>query len=224
MQFNQTQIEAEGVEHSGHSAADRLSLADWRRRMAEMYVAIREAAEANQPAALAHFRAERDQLFKLHAQSPLDPAQRAVFKNLPYYAYQPSWRVVGRIDPDVPQHTFHVKLPADGDFYYTRIGQVHFTVQGVEAHLSLFWIEGYGGGLFLPFKDQTNGQSSYGGGRYLYDTIKSADLGADPDRIVLDFNYAYNPSCAYSPQWVCPLSPPENSLTFAVEAGELAFE
>jgi uncharacterized protein (DUF1684 family) len=162
-------------------------------------------------------------LFKFHAQSPLDPAQQAVFHGLPYYDYDPSWRLVGRIDPDVPHETFHVRLPADGDFYYTRIGRAHFMAQGVEAQLSLFWIEGYGGGLFLPFKDRTNGQSSYGGGRYLYDTIKGADPGADPDRIVLDFNYAYNPSCAYNPRWVCPLSPPENSLPFAVKAGELAF-
>jgi uncharacterized protein (DUF1684 family) len=223
MQCDQTQIE-EGARRSSHNAADRLSLAEWRRRVGEMYAAARAAAEADQPAALARFRAERDQLFEYHVQSPLDPAQRVSFTGLAYYAYQASWRVVGRIDPDVPRQTFHIELPADGDFYYTRIGQVHFTVQGVEAQLSLFWVEGYGGGLFLPFKDQTNGQSSYGGGRYLYDTIKGADLGAYPDRIILDFNYAYNPSCAYSPQWVCPLSPPENSLAFAVEAGELAFE
>ena len=91
---------------------------------------------------------------------------------------------------------------------------------GQPAELSAFWIEGYGGGLFVPFRDATSGATTYGGGRYLYDTIKGADLGAGAERIVLDFNYAYNPSCAYNDEWVCPLSPPENRLLFAVEAGE----
>jgi uncharacterized protein (DUF1684 family) len=90
--------------------------------------------------------------------------------------------------------------------------------------LTLFWIQGYGGGLFLPFKDSTNGSETYGGGRYLYDTIKGADLGASPDAVLLDFNFAYNPSCAYSPQWTCPLAPAENTLRVRIEAGERAFE
>jgi hypothetical protein len=91
------------------------------------------------------------------------------------------------------------------------------------AALTLYWVEGYGGGLFLPFKDLTNGGKTYGGGRYLYDTIKGADLGAGNGALVLDFNYAYNPSCAYNPRWICPLPPRENALYAAVEAGELAF-
>jgi hypothetical protein len=107
-----------------------------------------------------------------------------------------------------------------------RIGWVSFTVGGKRRRLALHWIEGYGGGLFLPFKDLTNirppaGQGeTYGGGRYLLDTIKGADLGSSADRLVLDFNYAYNPSCAYHPRWACPLAPEENTLPFAVTAGE----
>ena len=103
------------------------------------------------------------------------------------------------------------------------MARVRFAVPGHEAELSLFWVGGYGGGLFLPFRDATHGRETYGGGRYLYDTIKGADLGAGVDEVVLDFNYAYNPSCAYNDRWVCPLSPPENSLPFAVEAGEKLF-
>ena len=91
------------------------------------------------------------------------------------------------------------------------------------AHLNLYWIEGYGGGLFLPFRDATNGRVSYGGGRYLYDTIKGADLGAGSESVLLDFNFAYNPSCAYNDRWVCPLSPPENWLPQAIRAGEKSF-
>ena len=100
------------------------------------------------------------------------------------------------------------------------MARVRFTRTGRDATLSLFWLEGYGGGLFLPFKDGTSGIEGYAGGRYLYDTIKGADLGMQSDQIVLDFNYAYNPSCAYNDRWVCPLPPPENRLPFAVTAGE----
>jgi uncharacterized protein (DUF1684 family) len=80
---------------------------------------------------------------------------------------------------------------------------------------------GYGGGVFLPFRDATNNRQTYGGGRYLYDTIKGADLGTAQGGIVLDFNYAYHPSCYYNPRWVCPLAPPQNILDFPVTAGEM---
>ena len=84
----------------------------------------------------------------------------------------------------------------------------------------MYWLEGYGGGIWLPFADATSGADTYGGGRYLYDTIKGADLGAGERELVLDFNYAYNPSCAYDERWSCPLPPAENRLPFAVPAGE----
>ena len=83
---------------------------------------------------------------------------------------------------------------------------------GHAAALAVYWLEGYGGGLWLPFADATSGASTYGGGRYLYDTIKGADLGVSERAIVLDFNYAYNPSCAYDERWSCPLSPPREPL------------
>jgi uncharacterized protein len=98
---------------------------------------------------------------------------------------------------------------------------------GLEEHLggevTLYWIGGYGGGVFLPFRDASSGRETYGGGRYLLDTIKGADLGQAPDgRLIFDFNFAYNPSCAYSDEWVCPLSPPENTLPASLRVGELA--
>lgn len=114
-------------------------------------------------------------------------------------------------------------LGADGALRYTRIALAQFTGPHGPAALSLYWIEGYGGGLFLPFRDHTSGAETFGGGRYLYDTIKGADLGSGERSIVLDFNYAYNPSCAYDERWVCPLAPPENALPFAVRAGERRF-
>ena len=86
--------------------------------------------------------------------------------------------------------------------------------------LEVFWLDAYSGGVFLPFRDATAGKTTYGGGRYLLDTAKSADLGAIGDELVLDFNFAYHPSCHYDPKWVCPLAPLGNRLEVAIEAGE----
>lgn len=199
------------------------TLAEWRRTVAELYAAVRWAPSDDQSRAWEVFRAARNELFTLHPDSPLDPEQRAEFAGLDYYPYDPAARVIGTLDRAVERATFEVDLPAEGVCRYTRVARIGFTLHGQAAELSVFWIEGYGGGLFLPFRDATCGRTTYGGGRYLYDTIKGADLGAGAQQIVLDFNYAYNPSCAYNDQWVCPLSPPENRLPFAVEAGERAF-
>jgi uncharacterized protein (DUF1684 family) len=74
--------------------------------------------------------------------------------------------------------------------------------------------------VFLPFRDATSGTTSYGGGRYLWDSVKGADLGSADEELVLDFNYAYHPSCVYDPRWSCPLAPRDNWLGIPVEAGE----
>ena len=203
--------------------ANPVELAIWRRTVAEMYAFVRQTWAEDQPDACDMFRTERDRMFKEHPQSPLSAEQSEVFGFLAYYPYDPAWRVTGTFDTEVKKETFTVDLPDEGPFRYTRIARVHFRVRRQEAKLSLFWVEGYGGGLFLPFKDETNGEATYGGGRYLYDTVKGADLRVEPDELVLDFNYAYNPSCAYNDRWVCPLPPAENTLPFAVEAGEKAF-
>ena len=103
---------------------------------------------------------------------------------------------------------------------FARFGVARFELGGEELALELYWLTAYGGGLFVPFRDATSGAETYGGGRYLLDTVKGSDLGMDGDRLVLDFNFAYNPSCSYDPRWVCPLSPPANRLPLAVRAGE----
>ena len=89
-----------------------------------------------------------------------------------------------------------------------------------EAELTAYWLQEYGGGVFLPFRDATAGSGTYGGGRYLLDTAKGADLGSSGDRVVLDFNFAYHPSCVHDPRWSCPLAPTDNALTMTVNAGE----
>jgi uncharacterized protein len=199
-------------------AAELIALADWRRQVAELYATVRH--ESDPERAWHDFRAARDRLFRTHAQSPLTAAQTAAFTSLPYFHYDPAWRVQGTIDEHVTRDTFAVELPAEGALRYRRVARVHFRVQGTRSMLSLFWLEGYGGGLFLPFRDATNGQTTYPGGRYLYDTIKGADLNRSADEFILDFNFAYNPSCAYNDRWVCPLPPPENRLALPVRAGE----
>jgi uncharacterized protein (DUF1684 family) len=100
------------------------------------------------------------------------------------------------------------------------VGRVVFTLLGSERSLDAFWLEGYAGGLFVPFKDGTSGTETYGAGRYLLDTVKGADLGETEGGLVLDFNFAYAPSCAHDPRWACPLAPPGNVLSVPVRAGE----
>ncbi len=95
-----------------------------------------------------------------------------------------------------------------------------FELSGAPLRLSLYWLDGYAGGLFLSFRDATSGKETYGACRYLLDTVKGADLGTEGERLVLDFNFAYNPSCAYDARWACPLAPPENRLAVSVRAGE----
>ena len=117
-----------------------------------------------------------------------------------------------------------INLPSSTseNFSFRRIGSVQLRGP-LEGHrLSVFWMAGYAGGLFVPFRDATSGESTYGAGRYLLDTIKSADHGGDrrEGTVVLDFNMAYHPSCAYDPRWSCPLAPPENRLAVPVEVGE----
>ena len=103
----------------------------------------------------------------------------------------------------------------------TSVGALRFTLDGASQELGAYWLDGYAGGLFVPFADGTSGQETYGGGRYALDTAKGADLGMEGEGVVLDFNFAYAPSCAHDPRWRCPLAPAANRLQVAVRAGEM---
>jgi uncharacterized protein (DUF1684 family) len=201
-----------------------VSLAEWRREITELYASIRETPTSEWDEARREFRETRDHLFGEHPQTPLTGSDRSGFDGLRYYPYDPGYRVTGTLTHDVDPETFEVELRDDGTFRYRRIARTRFELAGRSLELSVYWVEGYGGGLFLPFGDRSNGEGSFGGGRYLYDGIKGADLGAGTDEIPLDFNFAYNPSCAYSDRWHCPLAPTENDLPVAIEAGERTFE
>ena len=196
---------------------DALDLADWRRRMFELYADVRAAVVPED--AWQTWRDTRDELFRSHPQSPIQENEREAFERLDYFAYDPKLRVAGTVSPAEPEH-HDMATSGRETFGFTRFGVVDFAVSRTLCRLELFWLDGYGGGIFLPFKDATSGAATYGGGRYLLDTVKGADLGTDEGDLILDFNFAYNPSCSYDPRWVCPLSPSENRLDIAIEAGE----
>jgi uncharacterized protein (DUF1684 family) len=198
---------------------DGVGLQDWKRKVTDMYAAAR--AETDASAASARWRARRDELFATHPHTPLPDSERARFRGLPYYEYDPALRVFADVEQVEPRRV-EIATSDESAYAFIRFALAHFVPGGREASLELYWLEGYGGGLFLPFGDATNGVTTYGTGRYLLDTIKGADLGSEDGRLVLDFNFAYNPSCAYDPKWVCPLAPPANRLSFAIEAGERA--
>jgi uncharacterized protein len=190
---------------------DELDLADWRERVARLYMSDGD---------LGGFRRGRDELFATHPQSPIPTEQRPAFKGLRYFPPDPSAVVEADLRPAAGTIEIDTGGP-DGIVRHRRVG-VADTPYGP---LTLWWVEGYGGGLFLAFRDTTCGSESYGGGRYLTDTIKGTHgrgvTVLAPDRVRLDFNYAYNPSCAYDPEWACPLAPPENRLSVPVRAGEM---
>jgi uncharacterized protein len=183
-------------------------LVDYRRRVHELYARVRRAGTAS-PDAFTDFVATRDALFARHPQSPVPAERRAGFAGLAYHAYDGGLRFVAPLDLDVPRSTLELRLAADGVVALERFAQVVVPFPGAPARLSLYWVGGYGGGLFLPFRDATNGTTTYGGGRYLLDTIKGADLGSVGDAIVLDFNSSTTSSSAPArpppPSW--PVSP-----------------
>jgi uncharacterized protein (DUF1684 family) len=194
-------------------AVDALELLDWKRRISELYAEIRSAPVPE--AAWRRWRQVRDELFRSHPQSPLPAEVRGSFATVSYFDYDPELRFLAAVEPAEPQ-SLELADSVGSNTLFTRFAVARFELGALE----LYWLEGYGGGVFLPFGDTTNGSETYGAGRYLLDTVKGADLGMAGDRLVLDFNFAYNPSCSYDPRWACPLTPPANRLALEIRAGE----
>ena len=192
-----------------------LTLLDWRRRVHALYAQVRATPDPAEAHAL--WRAGRDDLFATHPDTPLLPPDRAAFAGLPVAAYDPAWRFEVVVDADVEPARLEVPTGTDGTVVFDRIGRADLPGAG---SLDVWWLGSYGGGVFVPVKDAGAGHSSYGGGRYLLDTVKGADLGGRTGALVLDLNFAYNPSCAYDPAWACPLAPPGNVLDVEVPVGE----
>ncbi|HEX3238099.1 MAG TPA: DUF1684 domain-containing protein [Gaiellaceae bacterium] len=198
------------------TTAETLALLDWKRRVFSLYAAVR-ALEPQ--AGWELWRETRDELFRSHPQSPLPAEGRASFDGLEYWPYDPQARVLAQLE-DVEAPPEPVETSGSEPILFRPFARASFELGGEPLSLEVAWLAAYGGGVFLCFRDATSGRESYGGGRYLLDTVKGADLGEDDGRLVLDFNFAYDPSCSYDPGWACPLAPPANRLAVAVEAGE----
>jgi uncharacterized protein (DUF1684 family) len=188
-----------------------LELADYRAAVARIYLTATD---------LADFRDRRDRLFASHPQSPIPRTDD--FEAIRYFP--PGEEFVAEVDlREAPGELDIDTAGPDGVCRYDRVG----ILDTPWGQLSLWWLAAYGGGLFLPVRDTTCGDESYGGGRYLTDTVKGTHgRGVElvsPTRVRLDFNYLYNPSCAYDDRWLCPLAPPENRLDVPVRAGELRY-
>jgi uncharacterized protein (DUF1684 family) len=192
-----------------------MTLLEWRRAVAALYEDARRTSDREPAAALARFRAGRDRLFREHPDSPLAADVRASFPGLRYWPHDPALRFEAVVET-LPPEPAAARSIAGESFPLIRIGRVRLPI----GQLEVYWIEVYGGGVFIPFRDATAGVETYGAGRYLIDTSKGADLGGSGDRLVLDFNYAYHPSCAYDERWSCPLVGSANRLGPAVRAGE----
>jgi uncharacterized protein len=195
-----------------------MEVVDWRRRVFALYAAVRQADDPEEAHEL--WRIERDELMAHHPATPLLSADRLMFEGLPIAPYDADWRFELPIVEAEPGG-FDFATGTDGVVPFERIGKVEVPEVG---SLDVWRLTSYGGGLFIPVRDALAGRpdGTYGGGRYLIDTIKGADLGSDAagGTIVLDFNFAYNPSCAYDPAWACPLAQPGNVLRVPVPVGE----
>jgi uncharacterized protein (DUF1684 family) len=191
-----------------------LTLLDWRRRVAALYAEVRGAADPR--SAHEQWRAGRAELFRTHPDSPDHDAV------LRYAPYDESLRFEVDVDGDVEPARIEIATATDGVVPFERIGRVAL---GDVGTLDVWWLASYGGGVWLPVRDAN--PETYGGGRYLLDTVKGADLGGDVDpatgrgTLVVDLNFAYNPSCAYDERWACPLAPAGNVIDGSSPAGEL---
>jgi uncharacterized protein len=184
-----------------------LELLDWKRRIFELYAEVRSLPPRE---GWERWRAMRAELYRDHPQSPAPG-----YGSLSYFDYDPELRFVAEVEP-VEEATIEIAGSAGSVTTFRRFGRVQLPFGALE----LYWLQGYGGGVFLPFRDATAGSETYGAGRYLLDTVKGSDLGAEDGALVLDFNFAYNPSCSYDDSWACPLAPPANRLQAPIQAGE----
>ncbi len=199
-------------EHS----TDRLALFDWRRSIQSLYANVRALLPDEPIEAHRVWRDTRDDLFENHSQSALSDDGRVAFTGLEYFDYDPSLAFAAPIER-VAVERIQLGTSSGDPMMFERFGRLTMPV----GTLDVYWLDEYGGGVFVPFRDLTAGDETYGAGRYLLDTAKSADLGSTADGdLVVDFNFAYNPSCSYNDVWSCPLARPGSRLDIRLEAGE----
>jgi len=184
-----------------------LELLDWRRSVAALYAAVR----ADPDPAHAHdvWRDGRQRLLSDHTESPNRAAQLRVAP------YDPAWRFEVALEPATALR-IEIATATDGVVPFERIGSVTLPPLGP---VDVWWLDSYGGGVWVPLRDAN--PETYGGGRYVLDTVKGADLGGSDGALSVDLNFAYNPSCAYDPAWACPLAPEGNRTDVSVPVGEM---
>lgn len=217
----------DGADLDEQDSVTRMSavdIADWRLRTFALYATVRKIAADNPAEAHSYWRQERDRMFGTHPASPLTDAAKASFGGLKTADYDPIYRFHVPITPEGAGREMNVETGTDGVVRFVRLGTFDLPEMG---QLAVWKLNGYGGGIFVPFRDATAGRpgGSYGAGRYLLDTIKGSFHGVSGTgsgaEFVLDFNFAYNPSCAYNEAWACPLAGPSNRLAVELPAGEL---
>jgi len=164
---------------------------------------------------LKRFRAEKDRVFARDPHSPLTAEQRHNFQGLAYFDENPQLVIHAGIDREVDPEEVRMGTSSGEEQVYHRYGLVRFRVDDQPAQLILYSSED-SHELFVPFRDATSGHETYGAGRYL-------EVEAHGDHVTIDFNYAYNPNCAYDSSWSCPLPPTENWLKVPIHAGEKTF-
>jgi len=152
---------------TGTEAQALLDLVDWRRRVGDLY-------RIHGPDAIVQFREQRDELFRSHPQSALPPEKRAAFHGLRYRDYDPAFAFTAKVR-SVTRESYDVDTSTGGVIRFVRFGAVDLPI----GTLEVLWLDEYSGGVFLPFRDATNGSETYGAGRYLLDAAKSADLGGN---------------------------------------------
>jgi uncharacterized protein (DUF1684 family) len=194
-----------------------LELTDWRRRVGALYAEVRAQSDPEQAHAL--WRAGRDDLFRTHPQSPLAPDHPIRETGISYWPYDPALRFELEVKPAETDQTVGLNTGQDGTTTLVPAGRVELPAP-LNGSIVLWWLHQYAGGLFAPLRDGSAGDTSYGGGRYLLDTAKGADLGGGDDTLIIDLNFLYHPSCRYDPAWVCPLAPAGNRIEASVLAGE----
>ena len=176
-------------------------------------------AQENYEASVLEFQHELNEEYKNPDESPLSAQEREAFEGHHFFPINEKYHVVAKFEKLPPQTFFQMKTTANSIKDYDIYGIATFTLDGTEYKLNIYQShqlrtqEKYKDYLFLPFTDQTNGDETYGGGRYMGLTIPSGDT------IELDFNKAYNPYCAYATGYACPIPPKENDLNIPIKAG-----
>ena len=166
-------------------------------------------------------RREKDRYFGGDPHSPIPPAEREDFEGLSYYDVDPDYRFELALHPYEDPEPVTVGTSTEGEQTYHRVGEFRFEVDGETASLQAYKGDLEDDRLWVPFRDATSGEETYGAGRYL--DLEPDHHRTDDGRWILDFNQAYNPTCAYSDRYECPLPPTENWLEVAIEAGERAW-